>query len=125
MKYPFAIHVHKSPDDVQVVRVLEPLDPESVPRLADTLRMLTAVSPKIVLDLTRCDYLCSTGVSTLYYYKTEVSKHEGGDLLLAFVPPFVANVLINTLGTDIIQICDTVNDALSRFGNASTSNGDA
>ncbi|MGE3854747.1 MAG: hypothetical protein AB7K09_23650, partial [Planctomycetota bacterium] len=60
MKYPFAIHVHKAADDVQVVRVLEPLDPESVPRLADTLRMLMAVSPKIVLDLTRCDYLCST-----------------------------------------------------------------
>lgn len=112
MEFPFAVDVMRDDtSDVLLVRLLESLDAESVPRLAETLRILTERERKLVLDLQRCEIIVSTGIGVLHHYKTTAVRN-GGDIALANVPPFVAKLIRMILGTELLPIFDTVDDAV-------------
>lgn len=117
MYYPFAVQVRPLPQGVIVVRVMESLDAEAVPRFGETLQQIMdkEKATRLVLDLSLCDQICSMGLGMLHFYKTQADK-KGGDLMIAAAQPFVAKMIKITLGTEMVRMWNDVNEALTAFG---------
>ena len=118
--YPFAIHVHPpTGSGITILSLMESVSTESAPRLANTLMAFIPpealdTPPRLVLNLSRCEFICSTGIGVLHYYRNR-AVNQGGDLKLAEAQPFVLNILRSVLGPEYIDILPDETAAVAKF----------
>ena len=109
----FEISSGPGPDDVYVVRVAGEVDMSHEAELRDELRAAVAADAKgVVVDLTECEFIDSSGVRTLLLSREE----QGGDrsserLAVAAASDQILRIL-SVMGIDqVIPIQPTVEEA--------------
>jgi anti-anti-sigma factor len=78
-------------------------------------QQLSAGSIRLVLDLTKVDYVSSAGLRTILATLKE-ARTKGGDLRLAAIQPNVQKVLQMSGFTSILKTFSEVDAAVSSFG---------
>ncbi len=102
----------------RVVGITGSVDGLTADTLLDTLRgHVRAGHSRLVADLSGVDYTSSAGLRALLATVKE-ARRAGGDLRLARVQPNVAHVLELSGFTTILKVYDTVDDAVSSFGDS-------
>lgn len=109
----FSIDVEKL-DDGTVVSVVGELDLSTHDRLAEELRTIAADGETIVVDLTGCDFIDSSGIRALLLGHKATESSDGDRFALVASSPQVARVLELTGVNDAVSLYDSVEDALKQ-----------
>ena len=92
------------------------LDFHSSPELRKKLgEMIAKQAPKIVIDLSRVEYMDSSGIAT-FVEAFQKTKRYNGRLILAGLTATVRGVFEIAKLESIFEITDSVNEALGRLG---------
>ncbi len=112
--YSFTAIIHRRTGYL-IVELLEGITAESTPRLGETLdKLINEDNVNIILDFEKCDYICSTGLGVLHYYRSQAVTNKG-DLIIARAMPFIKDVILQTLGKGNIEIFDELESAEKSF----------
>ncbi len=106
--------IEEKDDGAVVVKILDDICTDQIPAFRHL--MYDVVSPRfkwVVLDLAGTDYFSSTAYGVIL--KTlESMREKGGDLFLVNLTPSVLRLFEVTKLKGILNICDSVEEALSR-----------
>lgn len=105
----FDVRVDALPAGGVVVRITGDLDLATAPELEP---FLDDASPPVVVDLSGCSFVDSSGVRALVAAAGRV-RHAGGRLALVVADPGVRRVLEITSADEIVSIHPTIDSALS------------
>jgi anti-anti-sigma factor len=104
--------------EVGDVAVLEPRDRIDAAGREEFYRALYGTlergSKKVLMDMTHVSYIDSAGVGVLFGAYTSLRKKEG-KIRLASVGDRLRRILTLVCLEDMIEICDSVDDALDKF----------
>ena len=101
--------------DVQVIELEGELDFHSSPELRSKLGELTnKQATKILINLTKVDYMDSSGIAT-FVEAFQKTKRYNGRLILAELTPTVRGVFEIAKLESIFEITGSVKDALDRL----------
>ena len=107
----FEIAVEKL-DGGTVVRVVGELDLSTHDRLADELKTIASGGDAIVVDLTACDFIDSSGIRALLIGRQAAEESEG-TLALAAAKPQVVRILDVTGVANALPIHSSADEALA------------
>jgi anti-sigma B factor antagonist len=110
----FEINSGPGPDDVFVVRVTGEVDMSHEEELRGELRTAVASDSKgIVVDLTECEFIDSSGVRSLLLSREAQNNEDGEHLAVAAASEQILRIL-SVMGIDrVIPIRPTVEEAAS------------
>jgi anti-sigma B factor antagonist len=109
----FEITSGPGPDDLYVVRVAGEVDMSHEDELRDELRAAVAADAKgIVVDLTECEFIDSSGVRTLLLSREEQRADRGPEKLAVAASSDQILRILSVMGIDqVIPIQPTVEEA--------------
>jgi anti-sigma B factor antagonist len=109
----FEISSGPGPDDVYVVRVAGEVDMSHEEELRGELRTAVAAEPKgIVVDLTECEFIDSSGVRALLLSREAQHPEEGSERLAVAASSEQILRILSVMGLDrVIPIRATVDEA--------------
>jgi anti-sigma B factor antagonist len=107
----FTITVDQPGPDSAIVRVDGELDLGTAPKLADELETPTAGGKRVVLDLTGCGFIDSSGLRTLLQARSAAAA-GGGSLALVVADPNILRVFEVASLDQILEIHQSVDAAL-------------
>jgi anti-sigma B factor antagonist len=108
----FEIDSGQGPDDVHVVRIAGEVDMSHEEELRGELRAAVAAEPKgIVVDLTECEFIDSSGIRALLLSRKAQHSEDGELLAIAASSEQILRIL-SVMGLDrVIPIRPTVEEA--------------
>jgi anti-sigma B factor antagonist len=111
----FEIDSGPGPDDVYVVRVSGEVDMSHEDELRGELRTAVAAEPKgIVVDLTECEFIDSSGIRALLLSREAQHPEEGSERLAVAASSEQILRILGVMGLDrVIPIRPTVEEAAS------------
>jgi anti-sigma B factor antagonist len=111
----FEINSGPGPDDVYVVRIAGEVDMSHEEELSGELRTAVAAEPRgIVVDLTECEFIDSTGVRALLLSREAQHPEEGSERLAVAASSEQILRILSVMGLDrVIPIRPTVEEAAS------------
>jgi anti-sigma B factor antagonist len=109
----FEIDSGPGPDDVRVVRIAGEVDMSHEDELRGELRAAVAADPKgIVVDLTECEFIDSSGVRALLLSREAQHPEDGDELLAVAASSEQILRILSVMGLDrVIPIRPTVEAA--------------
>jgi len=109
----FEITSEQGPDDVYVVRVTGEVDMSHEEELRGELRTAVAAKPKgIVVDLTECEFIDSSGIRALLLSREAQHPEEGSERLAVAASSEQILRILSVMGLDrVIPIRPTVDEA--------------
>lgn len=109
----FEIHSGPGPEQVWVVRVAGEVDMSHEEELRGALRTAVAAdSPGIVVDLTECEFIDSSGVRSLLLSREAQNSDEGSERLAVAASSEQILRILSVMGIDrVIPIRPTVEEA--------------
>lgn len=109
----FEIHSGPGPEQVCVVRVAGEVDMSHEEELRGELRTAVAAdSPGIVVDLTECEFIDSSGVRSLLLSREAQNSDEGSERLAVAASSEQILRILSVMGIDrVIPIRPTVEEA--------------
>jgi anti-sigma B factor antagonist len=109
----FDIDSGPGPDDVYVVRVRGEVDMSHEEELRAELRTAVAADAKgIVVDLTECEFIDSSGVRSLLLSREAAHPQEGAERLAVAAASEQILRILSVMGVDrVIQVRPTVEEA--------------
>jgi anti-sigma B factor antagonist len=109
----FEITSGRGPDDLYVVRVAGEVDMSHEDELRDELRAAVAAEAKgIVVDLTECEFIDSSGVRALLLSRQEQRADQGPEKLAVAASSDQILRILSVMGIDqVIPIQPTVEEA--------------
>jgi anti-anti-sigma factor len=109
----FEINSGPGPEDVYVVRVAGEVDMSHEEELRGELRTAVAAEPKgIVVDLTECEFIDSSGIRALLLSRREKNRDEGSETLAVAASSDQILRILEVMGLDqVIPIRPTVDQA--------------
>ncbi len=109
----FEITSGQGPDDVYVVRVTGEVDMSHEEELRGELRTAVAAKPKgIVVDLTECEFIDSSGIRALLLSREAQHPEEGSERLAVAASTEQILRILSVMGLDrVIPIRATVDEA--------------
>jgi anti-sigma B factor antagonist len=107
----FTVTVDESGPEQTIVRVDGELDLGTAPKLADELELPTASGKRVVLDLTGCEFIDSSGLRTLLSARSAASD-GGGSFALVVSDPNLLRVFEVASLDRVLEIHSTVDAAL-------------
>jgi anti-sigma B factor antagonist len=109
----FEITSGPGPEDVHVVRVMGEVDMSHEEELRGELRAAVAAEPKgIVVDLTECEFIDSTGIRALLLSREAQHSEDGSERLAVAASSQQILRILSVMGIDrVIPIRPTVEDA--------------
>jgi anti-sigma B factor antagonist len=107
----FAVTVAESGPDRTIVKVDGELDLGTAPKLAEELESATSGGNRVVLDLTGCDFIDSSGLRTLLSARA-ASETGGGSLAIVVADPNLLRVFEVASLDQVLEIHSTVDAAL-------------
>jgi anti-sigma B factor antagonist len=109
----FGVSSERGPDDVCVVRVVGEVDMSHEEELrAELHRAVSADAPGIVVDLTECEFIDSSGVRALLLSREEQDGGEDADRLAVAASSEQILRILSVMGLDkVIPIRPTVEEA--------------
>ncbi len=69
---------------------------------------------KAVIDLSKCDWINSTGLGRLIHHSTTF-KAQGGELKLANLTEKIEQIITITRLTEVFDVTDSVEEAIGKF----------
>ncbi|MEZ5358363.1 MAG: STAS domain-containing protein [Candidatus Zixiibacteriota bacterium] len=69
---------------------------------------------KAVIDLSKCDWINSTGLGRLIHHATSF-KNQKGELKLANLTEKIDKIITITRLSEVFDVSDTVDDAIKKF----------
>jgi anti-sigma B factor antagonist len=113
----FEINSEPGPDDVYIVRVTGEVDMSHEEELRGELRAAVAAEPKgIVVDLTECEFIDSTGIRALLLSREAQHPEEGSERLSVAASSDQILRILSVMGLDrVIPIRPTVEDAAAEI----------
>ncbi|MFH0920151.1 MAG: STAS domain-containing protein [Fibrobacterota bacterium] len=100
---------------VTVVYIPKEIMQEDVPELRTVLSGVLASGCKgVVLDMTSCPYITSTGLSAIFHEKKRFVE-AGGDIKIASINALIQNLLDLTNLAKAIEIFNQVQEAVDSF----------
>jgi anti-sigma B factor antagonist len=69
---------------------------------------------KAVIDLSRCDWINSTGLGRLIHHSTTF-KDQGGELKLAHLTKKIEQIITITRLTEVFDVTDSIDEAIGKF----------
>ena len=69
---------------------------------------------KVIIDLSSCDWINSTGLGRLIHHSTTF-KNSGGEMKLANLTDKIDKIITITRLTEVFDVSDSVEDAKSKF----------
>jgi len=98
---------------IPVILIPERLDTKNAPEIEAELRSFSSGGPKkVVIDLSRTEYISSAGLRILLQLTRDILKTGGGIALCGLKPP--VHKIFDMAGfTSIFKICATREDALN------------
>jgi anti-sigma B factor antagonist len=111
----FEINSGPGPEDVYVVRVAGEVDMSHEEELRGELRTAVAAEPKgIVVDLTECEFIDSSGVRALLLSREAQDSGDGAEHLAVAAASEQILRILSVMGIDrVIPIRPTVEEAAS------------
>lgn len=116
-KTPFELRA-ESVGGATVLSVLGEVDLATHERLAEELTTIAASGEPIVIDLSGCDFIDSSGIRALLLGKRASEKHGDGRLLLAGAGEQVTRILEVTGIGEAMPMHTGVDEALASLGPA-------
>jgi anti-sigma B factor antagonist len=109
----FEITSGPGPEDVHVVRVMGEVDMSHEEELRGELRAAVAAEQKgIVVDLTECEFIDSTGIRALLLSREAQHSEDGSERLAVAASSQQILRILSVMGVDrVIPIRPTVEDA--------------
>jgi anti-sigma B factor antagonist len=109
----FEINSGPGPDEVYVVRVAGEVDMSHEEELRGELRVAVAAEPKgIVVDLTECEFIDSSGVRSLLLSREAQHPEDGSERLSVAASSEQILRILSVMGIDrVIPIRPTVEEA--------------
>lgn len=113
----FEITSGQGPDDVYVVRVTGEVDMSHEEELRGELRTAVAAEPKgIVVDLTECEFIDSSGVRALLLSREAQHSEQGSERLAVAASSEQILRILSVMGLDrVIPIRPTVEEAAAEI----------
>jgi anti-sigma B factor antagonist len=113
----FEINSGPGPDDVYLVRVTGEVDMSHEDELRGELRAAVAAEPKgIVVDLTECEFIDSTGIRALLLSREAQHPEEGSERLAVAASSDQILRILSVMGLDrVIPIRPTVEEAAAEI----------
>jgi anti-sigma B factor antagonist len=113
----FEINSGPGPEDVHVVHVRGEVDMSHEEELRRELRTAVAAEPKgIVVDLTECEFIDSSGVRALLLSREAQHSEEGSERLAVAASSEQILRILSVMGLDrVIPIRPTVEEAASEI----------
>ena len=108
----FTVTVDEDDPVRAIVRVAGELDLGTAPKLADRLEAPTATGKRVVLDLTPCGFIDSSGLRTLLSARSAADT-AGGSLALVIADPNILRVFEVASLDQVLEIHPTVDAALN------------
>ncbi len=99
-------------DEVTIVELSGNLDANTVPKVQDEIMSLVTPGCRLVLDMTECEYVSSSGLRLLLIIAKQVKTDESGQWCLANVSEDVMDVIEMTGFAQFFEIADTVSAAV-------------
>ncbi|MFL6414337.1 MAG: STAS domain-containing protein [Bryobacteraceae bacterium] len=96
--------------DIQIVEMEGSLDGKTAPEVREQLRPILAHAQKLILDLTKVDYLSSAGLRLLLLTYREVTAAHGKVVLLG-VSREIQTVMSHTGFLSFFTLCDSFEKA--------------
>ena len=114
----FEINSGPGPDAVQIVHIRGEVDMSHEEELRNELRAAVAAEPKgIVVDLTECEFIDSSGVRALLVSREAQSPKEGDERLAVAASSEQILRILTVMGIDrVIPIRPTVEEAAAALG---------
>ncbi|MCK5127392.1 MAG: STAS domain-containing protein [candidate division Zixibacteria bacterium] len=69
---------------------------------------------KAIIDLSKCDWINSTGLGRLIHHSTSFSKVDG-ELKLANLTEKIDKIITITRLSEVFDVADSIEDALTKF----------
>ena len=69
---------------------------------------------KAIIDLSKCDWMNSTGLGRLIHHATTF-KSQGGELKLANLTEKIDKIITITRLSEVFDVADSVDEAVARF----------
>ena len=99
--------------EIRVILMPGRLDTTNVQEIENELRSLSSGDPrKIVIDLSRTEYMASAGLRVMLQMTRDLVKNGGAIALTGLKPP-IRNIFEMAGFTSIFRICATREDAIS------------
>jgi len=108
----FTVTVDESGPERTIVRVDGELDLGTAPKLADELELPTTSGKRVVLDLSGCEFIDSSGLRTLLSARSAAAD-GGGSLALVVSDPNLLRVFEVASLDQVLEIHPTVEAAAS------------
>lgn len=90
------------------------IDGKTAPQIRDELSSVLAQVQKLILDISRVDYLSSAGLRLLLLLYREITARNG-KLVLVGVSPEIRTVMSHTGFLNFFTIADSPQEALNAF----------
>jgi anti-sigma B factor antagonist len=107
----FTVTVDESGPERTIVRVDGELDLGTAPKLADELELPTTSGKRVVLDLSGCEFIDSSGLRTLLSARAAAAE-GGGSFALVVSDPNLLRVFEVASLDQVLEIHPTVDAAL-------------
>ena len=112
----FSVEVEKLDSGVHAFRVRGELDHATAPKLREPLQTAIEEGSRCVLiDLTDCPFIDSTGLSVIVHARTQLVEDSGGHFELCCADAQTRRLLEITGIEDAFGIFDTRDEALAAF----------
>ncbi len=104
----------KTIEDVTVVEIAGEIDGKTAPEAQKTILPLAAETKKIMLELSKVEYMSSAGLRMLLMlYRQIVSGDE--QIILVGVPELIQDVMSHTGFLRFFTLCDSVEDGIAKM----------
>jgi anti-sigma B factor antagonist len=102
-------------DYVTIASIVGELDGQTAPIAQDQILDLIGPEARILLDMTRLEFMSSAGARTLLLIYRHIQANNGGVVLAGLIPE-IADMLSATGFLDYFEVVETVDDGLALFG---------
>ena len=116
MQANFSVLVEPLENGIRSVRIVGELDAATVPELSETLKGLVDADPdKIMVDLTDCEFIDSTGLAALVHSRSAVVDDADGRFVICCAEEQVDRLLEITGLREAFGVLGTREDAIASF----------
>ena len=99
-------------DEVTIIEISGNLDANTVPKIQDEIMSLITSDCRLVLDMTECQYVSSSGLRLLLMIAKQFKANGSGQWCLANVSEEVMDVIEMTGFAQFFNSADTVSAAI-------------
>jgi anti-sigma B factor antagonist len=112
----FEVRTEQASEGAVTIRVIGELDLSTQERLREPLLQAAEANNSVVVDLSECEFIDSSGIRALLVGREAISGNGGGHLVVAGPQPQVQRVLEMTGLGEAIPVHESVEKALESFG---------